>query len=92
MELKRLNSYRLGLVYFLASLMCLIDPEGEAPELKQEACYEALASLIPPELTLAKDNLQSTVQQIKMFQARLAEKVPNESMKTNRRTKRANLI
>ena len=55
MELRRLNQYRLGLIYLLASLMQLMlvdDAASNGEAEKTESCYEALAGLVPPELTL----------------------------------------
>ena len=55
MELRRLNQYRLGLIYLLASLIQLMlidDSTKNGYAEKTEACYEALAGLVPPELTL----------------------------------------
>ena len=62
MELRRLNQYRLGLIYLLASLMQLFQAADayynvEKDEKEIEACYQALAGLVPPELTLQQGNL-----------------------------------
>ena len=47
------------------------DADNSTEAQKTEACYEALAGLVPPELTLTKGNIQSTVSQLKMFRAKL---------------------
>ena len=72
--MRRLVSYRLGLLYFLANLKhSLVSQSSE--EAQTEACYEALASLMPPELSTPTliASTDETVTQLKAFEAQLRE-------------------
>ena len=51
-ERRKLTTFRLGLIGFMANLVNKLEESGDetGPSEKTDACYEALAGMVPPEM------------------------------------------